>query len=360
MNLAGKAFALGRQFLHSLDPETAHRLTIRSLPFLPVAPKISDHCLRLKLWGLDFPNPLGLAAGFDKNAEVPDAMLTLGFGHVEVGSVTPLPQEGSPKPRLFRLAEDKAVINRMGFNNEGHDVIRRRLEARAARGGIVAVNLGANKDSPDRIADYVKGLETFAGLASFITINVSSPNTPGLRALQTGEELKTLLAQVMEARSRLRHVPVVLKLAPDLELEELEVIASLCLANHVDAIAMSNTTLSRPRLLSRHASEKGGLSGRPLFGLSTKKLAALYLITSGKIPLIGIGGISDAETAWTKITAGASLLQLYSALVFKGPDLIAEILQGLARQCRERGFTNLQEASGLEAKTIAHQGLSGT
>ncbi len=360
MSLASAAFPLANNLLHRLDPETAHLMTLRALALMPVPePRHNPH-LASKVFGLDFPNPLGLAAGFDKNAEVPDAMLRLGFGFVEVGSVTPHPQQGNHRPRLFRLAEDEAVINRMGFNNEGHAAMLRRLRARRGRGGILAVNLGANKDSPDRTADYVEGLKLFADVASYVTVNISSPNTPGLRALQSAGELERLLERLMTAREKLRPVPLVLKVAPDLIPEELADIATVCGAMKVDGIAMSNTTIGRPALGSPHAVEAGGLSGKPLFALSTLQLARLYLLTNGKIPLIGIGGISGAETAWTKITAGASLLQLYSALVFKGPALIGEILSGLLRIAQQKGYSSFTEAIGSEAETIAHQGLSGT
>jgi dihydroorotate dehydrogenase len=346
--------------LHRLDPETAHRLTISALGLLPsAAPASSAPCLKLRVLGLDFPNPLGLAAGFDKNAEVPDAMLGLGFGYVEVGSVTPRPQDGNPRPRLFRLSEDHAVINRMGFNNEGHDAVLKRLQSRQDRGGIVAVNLGANKDSADRTTDYAEGLRRFADLASYVTVNISSPNTPGLRALQSPEELERLLAVLMETRRSLRPVPVVLKLAPDLIADELSEIASLCMKMGVDGIAMSNTTIARPPLRSIHAREQGGLSGKPLFKLSTLQLARLRLLTKGAITLIGIGGIEDAETAWTKIIAGASLLQLYSALVYKGPGLVSEILDGLVRIAGQKGFSSITEAVGTGAEAMVHHGLMG-
>jgi dihydroorotate dehydrogenase len=360
MNLPRLLFPLARPLLHALDPETAHRLTVRALGMMPHTMAASDPRLHSRVMGLDFPNPLGLAAGFDKNADVQDAMLGLGFGFVEVGSVTPRPQDGNPRPRLFRLAEDDAVINRMGFNNVGHDAVLKRLTARRAKGGIVAVNLGANKDSADRTADYVEGLKRFADVASYVTVNISSPNTPGLRTLQSADELEGLLSRLMEARAQVRRVPVVLKVAPDLVPDELAALAAACLRFGVDAIAMSNTTVSRPGLKSPHAKEAGGLSGKPLLDLSTRQLANLRLLTGGRIPLIGIGGIFDAESAWAKIAAGASLLQLYTALTFRGPGLVGEILDGVLRICARKGYAQFSEAVGTKADAIAHHGLSGT
>jgi dihydroorotate dehydrogenase len=362
MKLAQALYPLARPLLHSLDAERAHHLTIKALQAMPSsAAQHFDPVLRTQCWGLSFPNPLGLAAGFDKNAEVPDAMLRLGFGFVEVGSVTPRPQAGNPKPRLFRLTEDEAVINRLGFNNEGHQAVLKHLMLRAARGGIVGVNLGANKDAKDRIADYVEGLRVFADVASYVTVNISSPNTPGLRALQSPDELKHLLRRLLDARKGLRkHPPLIVKIAPDLVDEELTEIASICVDMKVDGIAISNTTISRPPLSSSHCNEAGGLSGKPLFALSTRQLAKVYLLTKGVITLIGIGGIADAETAWSKITAGASLIQLYSALVYHGPKCVADILAGLSRKCASAGLKSLSAATGQEAERLAHQGLSGT
>jgi dihydroorotate dehydrogenase len=311
--------------------------------------------LSVNLFGLEFPNPLGLAAGFDKNAEVPDAMLALGFGFVEIGSVTPKPQDGNPRPRLFRLAEDEAVINRMGFNNEGHDAVLLRL-LRRKPGGIIGINLGANKDSEDRAGDYVKGIATFSKVASYFTINISSPNTPGLRTLQSEAELRPLLRRVHQARNQAeRRLPVLLKLAPDLSEGDLEIIAACCSGGEVDGVILTNTTVQRPSLHSPDAGEAGGLSGAPLFELSTRQLARFYLLTEGRIPLVGVGGISSAEQAWLKITAGASLLQLYSALVFKGPALIGDILSGLSMRLQKSGFNSLQQAVGSAAASIAHQ-----
>ena len=357
MSLAAKGFRLSRPFLHALDAETAHGLTIKALCGLPKMPdtRIRDPLLKQSLMGLDFPNPLGLAPGFDKNAEVPDAMLAQGFGFVEVGTVTPQPQAGNPRPRLFRLKEDEAVINRMGFNNEGAAVVARRLDARRNRGGIVGVNIGANKDAEDRMADYAAGVRWFGPRASYLTVNISSPNTPGLRNLQSRDELARLLDRVNEARLKLpRRLPVLLKIAPDLSTPELADIAAVTAKGEVDAVIISNTTLSRPPLHSRHKGEAGGLSGKPLFALSTRQLARFHQLSGGKLPLVGVGGISDAETAWMKIMAGASLLQVYSALVYKGPDLVQEILEGLARRLRERHLVSLSEAVGLQSAEIAN------
>lgn len=327
MSLARLGFGLARPVLHAMDAESAHRLTIKSLA-AGLAGHQSVSRLPVKLFGLEFPTPLGLAPGFDKNAEVPDAMLALGFGFVEIGTVTPKPQSGNPRPRLFRLVEDQAIINRMGFNNEGHDVVLVRLEARRNKGGIIGVNIGANKDSDDRIEDYVLGLKRFSSLASYITINISSPNTPGLRNLQGREELKQLLDRLNAARRN--KTPMLLKIAPDLSDEDLGDVAELTSGGAVDGIIISNTTLSRQNLRSPLADETGGLSGKPLFDLSTQKLQLFHQMTSGRIPLIGAGGIQDVATARTKLAAGASLLQLYSGLVYRGPGLVKDILDGLA------------------------------
>lgn len=358
MSLASLVFPAVRPLLHALDAETAHGLTIRVLRHLPgaaLAP--ADPLLKVRAFGLDFPNPLGLAAGFDKNAEVPGAMLGLGFGFTEVGTVTPRPQQGNPRPRLFRLTEDLAVINRMGFNNQGHAAALRRLEARRA-GGVIGVNIGANKDSADRAADYVAGIAAFSHIASYFTVNISSPNTPGLRALQSRAELEVLLSRLNEARQgQTRRPPMLLKIAPDLRDDELEDIARCCAGGTVDGIIVSNTTLRRDGLKSSRQAEPGGLSGRPLFGLSTQVLAKVYRLTAGAIPLVGAGGISDAGSAWTKLRAGASLLQLYSALVYRGPGLVSDILAGLSG--RLGGGQTLDAITGADAEAIAHHGLSG-
>ena len=361
MSLAGLAFPLVRPLLHRLDAELSHGLTIHALEMLPRgAPPQLDGSLAVSAFGLEFPNPLGLAAGFDKNAEVPDAVLALGFGFAEVGTVTPLPQDGNPRPRLFRLAEDQAVINRMGFNNQGHAEARARLMARRGRGGIVGVNIGANKDALDRVADYVAGIAAFSQIASYVTVNISSPNTPGLRALQSRAELEVLLNRLNDARShQARRPPMLLKIAPDLGDGELEDVGRCCEGGAVDGIIVSNTTLGRGGLLSPLKAETGGLSGRPLFALSTQILAKVFVLTNGAIPLVGAGGISDAATAWTKLTAGATLLQLYSALVYQGPALVEDILRGLSERLSREKVT-LAGIRGSAAADIAHHGFSGT
>ncbi len=347
---------IARPLLLRLRPEFAHRLTIRALRLLPLAaPWPDDPRLAVSAFGLTFPNPLGLAAGFDKNGEVADAMLRLGFAFVEVGTVTPRPQRGNPRPRVFRLRDDRAVVNRLGFNNAGCKAVHRRLAAHRAP-GIVAVNLGANRDSEDRIADYVAGIEAFTYVAQFFVINISSPNTPGLRDLQRQQALNDLLPRVLAARDAapLRR-PVIVKIAPDLTLEELDGIVQVCRAHRIDGLAISNTTLSRPPDLidAERAKEQGGLSGRPLFTPSTRLLAQAYLRVENQFPLIGIGGVEDAETAFAKIEAGASLIELYSALVFEGPRLVEEIKRGLVTKIEAAGLKRLAEARGRAAEDWA-------
>ena len=356
MSLFNTGFSLAKPFLMGLDAEQAHRATIKALSCLPAqTPPTSDPCLQQKLFGLDFPNPLGLAPGFDKNAEVPNAMLGMGFGFVEVGTVTPRPQEGNAKPRLFRLTEDHAVINRMGFNNEGHAAVFQRLNGRKPS-GIIGINIGANKDSVDRAQDYVAGITTFSTIADYITVNISSPNTPGLRGMQSATELQSLLARLNAARAmQKKRVPMLLKIAPDLVDAELSDIAACCSSGAVDGVIISNTTLSRQGLLSRFASEAGGLSGRPLQKFSTRQLAKFRVLTKGKIPLIGVGGIEDVASAFEKIRAGASLIQLYSALVYEGPRLVLAILDGLTRELHSRGHANISQACGIDAEALAYQ-----
>jgi len=327
----GPLFSLARPFLHAIDPESAHHATLAALQFAWLPPCAPDYKrLAVRAFGLDFPNPIGLAAGFDKDGVAPDNMLALGFGFVEIGTITPRPQPGNPRPRLFRLDRDRGVINRLGFNSAGHAKAHANLARRRGRGGIVGVNLGTNKDSSDRIADYVVGIEAFAEVASYFTINVSSPNTPGLRDLQQAAALNELLTGVMEARDRaaLRR-PLLLKIAPDLSLEELDAIVRVARDRKIDGMIVSNTTISRPSLASSYANESGGLSGRPLFDLSTRMLAETHRRVEGQFPLIGVGGIDGPETALAKLDAGATLVQLYSALVFDGPELIARIKRGL-------------------------------
>jgi dihydroorotate dehydrogenase len=286
-------------------------------------------------------------------------MLALGFGFTEIGTVTPKPQAGNPRPRLFRLPEDNAVINRMGFNNEGHAAALRRLYARRGRGGIVGVNIGANKDSADRIGDYVQGIAAFAHVASYFTVNISSPNTPGLRGLQSRAELEQLLGRINDERARQeRQPPMLLKIAPDLREDELEDIAAACSGGAVDGIIVSNTTLSRDGLHPGHAKEQGGLSGLPLLALSTRQLARMFVLTEGKIPLVGAGGVHDGASALMKIRAGASLVQLYSALVYQGPGLVTDILNHLAAEAAHHGGS-LASLRGRDAAALAHQGSRG-
>ncbi|QAU49636.1 quinone-dependent dihydroorotate dehydrogenase [Bradyrhizobium guangzhouense] len=352
--------------LRWLDPEDAHRLAIQGLRFLPpVKPRTDDPKLAVRAFGLNFPNPIGMAAGFDKSAEVPDALLRLGFGFVEIGSVTPKPQAGNPRPRLFRLERDEAVINRMGFNNDGAEVALRRLAARAANGGIVGVNVGANKDSPDRVADYVKLIETFAPVASYFTVNVSSPNTPGLRNLQEGALLDDLLGRVIDARERVRQkagdTPVLLKIAPDLSLAQLDDVVQVARSRRVDGMIVSNTTIARPSTLREEmrAKEPGGLSGRPLFRLSTRMVAETYVRVEGAFPLIGVGGVDSGGAALTKIRAGASLIQLYSSLVYKGLGLVDEIKRDLTSTLLRTGRDSLSEIVGADAATLTAEDWPG-
>ena len=337
----------GAWMLRRLPPETSHHATIRLLSVgaaaLPV-PQPDDPKLSVSAFGLRFPNPIGLAAGFDKDGEVPDAMLKLGSGFVEIGTVTPRPQGGNPKPRLFRLPEDRAVINRMGFNNAGMDAMARRLEKRK-RNGILGINIGANKDSPDRIADYRSAFARLAPFADYITINVSSPNTPGLRALQNRDELERLLAALNEERARLRK-PLLLKIAPDLDEGALNDIADVALHAGLDGIIATNTTIDRPPgLRSANAREAGGLSGAPLFQRSTDVLKALHAKVGNRITLVGVGGIGSGADAHAKIRAGASLVQLYTSLAYEGPGLISRIKRELLQHLGREGSGDLEQAA---------------
>jgi dihydroorotate dehydrogenase len=350
---------LSLPLLRWLDPEDAHRLAIQGLRFLPpMRARVDDAKLAVRAFGLNFPNPIGMSAGFDKNAEVPDALLRLGFGFVEIGTVTPKPQSGNPRPRLFRLERDEAVINRLGFNNDGAEPVLRRLASRANLGGIIGVNVGANKDSPDRVADYVRLIETFAPVASYFTVNVSSPNTPGLRNLQQAHILDDLLAKVIDARERVRakagDSPVLLKIAPDLSLAELDEVVHVARSRRVDGMIVANTTVGRPSSLreTARAKEQGGLSGRPLFRLSTRMVAETYVRAEGAFPLIGVGGIDSGGAALTKIRAGATLIQLYSPLVFKGLGLVDDIKSDLASTLLRTGRDQLSEIVGADAATI--------
>ena len=338
-------YRLIRPLAFMLDAEIAHRATIRALGLLPqrALPSFAPS-LASEVAGLTVPSPVGLAAGFDKDGEVPDAMLGLGFGFVEVGTLTPRPQQGNPRPRLFRLVEDHAVINRMGFNNHGQDDALGRLTTRARR-GIVGVNIGANKDSGDRIADYVAGVEVMTPVADYLAVNISSPNTPGLRNLQAGGELVELLAAIAAARAA-GGPPVFLKVAPDLEAGDHDRIVRAALDAGIDALIVANTTLSRPPLASRHQDEAGGLSGVPLKGLALDALRLFRSASGGGLPLIAVGGIASADDAWERILAGASLVQLYSALVYQGPGLARRIAHGLSERLRERGMSSIAEAVG--------------
>lgn len=345
--------------LRLFDPEDAHRMAISGLRLLPpMRPRADDPKLAVRAFGLNFRNPIGLAAGFDKSAEAPDALLRLGFGFVEIGSVTPRPQDGNPRPRLFRLERDEAVINRMGFNNDGAEAVLRRLAGRAQQPGIVGINLGANKDSQDRTEDYVRLIETFAPVASYFTINISSPNTPGLRNLQQADALDDLLARVIDTRDRVQQnagdTPVLLKIAPDLSLGELDDVVHIARSRRVDGMIVGNTTLARPETLreTSRAKEQGGLSGRPLFRLSTRMVAETYVRAEGAFPLIGVGGIDGGGAALTKIRAGASLIQLYSALIYKGLGLIDSIKSDLVATLLRTGRDSLSEIVGADAAAI--------
>jgi dihydroorotate dehydrogenase len=358
------AYNLARPLLFGLDPEQAHELALRALNAglhpRPEAP--DDASLGVTAWGLAPSNPLGMAAGFDKDARVPDSLLAMGFGHVEVGTVTPLPQPGNPRPRLFRLVRDGALINRLGFNNAGHAAVLERLRRRTARGivgGVVGVNIGANRDATDRIADYAAGVRAFYDVASYFTINVSSPNTPGLRDLQAPSALDALLERVLAARAALVSAgkpqrPMVVKLAPDIAGADLAPIVEVLAARRVDGIAVSNTTLARDGLSEAAlAKEAGGLSGRPLFQRSTAMLARVYQLTGGRIPLIGVGGIDSGAAAIAKIEAGATLLQLYTGLIYEGPGLLARIKRELVAYIRREKLAAIGEATGRRAQEWA-------
>ncbi len=340
-------YRLIRPAIFTLDAERAHRLTLVALKlWAPAAPAYVAGPLATQVAGLNFPNPLGMAAGFDKDGEVPDALLALGFGFAEVGSITPLPQAGNPKPRLFRLTEDAAVINRMGFNNGGGAAAAQLLGARP-RKGIVGINIGANKDSADRVADYAQMTALMAPLADYLVVNISSPNTPGLRALQDEGALVGLLDAVLAARGD-SGVPVFLKVAPDLEPADVDAIARIALDKKLGALVVSNTTIARPPLTSPHGSEAGGLSGAPLKGPALQRLRDFRSSTGGAIPLIGVGGIACAEDAWERIRAGASLVQLYSAMVFSGPGIARQITRGLEALMARDGFACIADAVGSE------------
>lgn len=346
--------AAGLRALRVLDPETAHGVAIRALRagIGPRGGPVTSPQLTTRLAGLDLPNPVGLAAGFDKNAEAVPALLAAGFGFVEVGAVTPRPQPGNARPRMFRLPADGAVINRFGFNNDGAAAVARRLAA-PRPGGVLGLNLGANRDSADRAADYAEVLRQCGPHVDFATVNVSSPNTAGLRDLQ-GAALGPLLAVVLAARDALpRRIPLFLKIAPDLDDAAIAAVASAALAAPVDGIVATNTTTARDGVTGRHAAQAGGLSGGPLFARSTRVLARLWLETGGAMPLIGVGGIGSAEDAWAKIAAGATAVQLYTALGYRGLSLAGEVARGLDKQARAKGLARLSDATGTEARALA-------
>ena len=343
-------YRLLRPALFKLDPERAHRLafaTLRRAPGRQGRQGRDYPRLASTVAGIRFPHPVGLAAGFDKDAEAPDALLGRGFGFVEVGSLTPRPQPGNPRPRLFRLEKDRAIINRLGFNNAGIEAAHRRLAARKGGGGIVGVNVGANKDSPDRVADYLAGIRAMAEVADYLTVNISSPNTPGLRDLQARGELETLLEAIAAERSQ-GDPPVFLKVAPDLAEGDHERIVRAVLDHGVAALIVANTTVSRPPLRSEHADEAGGLSGEPLGDLALGQLRRFRAIASHELPLIGVGGIASAMDAWHRIRAGASLVQLYTAMVYYGPGLARRIAAGLDYLVKREGFASIAEAVGSE------------
>ncbi|MFV0643581.1 MAG: quinone-dependent dihydroorotate dehydrogenase [Sphingomonadaceae bacterium] len=342
-------FKLVRPAIFALKPENAHRFAIWSFRHLPKGRPVAPGPLAISIAGLDFPNPVGMAAGFDKDAEIADALLGLGFGFVEVGTITPKPQPGNPAPRLFRLGEDKAIINRMGFNNSGLDEAMTRMARLRSTGisGIVGVNVGANKDSADRIADYVEGVRRAGAVADYITVNISSPNTPGLRQLQDKGALDELLGAIAAIRNA-GDPPIFLKVAPDLEDGEHEHIVRAATDHRFDALIVSNTTIARPALTSPHAVEAGGLSGAPLRAMALEQLRRFHAVSGGALPLIGVGGIATAEDAWERIRAGASLVQIYSAMIYYGPEIARNINRGLERLMDRDGFASIAEAVGSE------------
>ena len=355
MRGAMSAYKIVRPAVFMLDAERAHGAALAALKRRGVDKRPAfPEALAMRVAGLDFPNPVGMAAGFDKDGEVPDALLGLGFGFTEIGSITPLPQPGNPKPRLFRLAKDRAVINRMGFNNAGAVAAMDRLNERRGRPGVVGINIGANKDSDDRIADYARMARSMAPYASYLAVNISSPNTPGLRALQDEGALAALLDGVLEARGnsavadRKRLPPVFLKVAPDLEPSDIAAISRIAIDKRLGALIVSNTTIARPQLRSRYADEAGGLSGVPLRDLAQQRLRDFRAATAGEIPLIGVGGIATAHDAWERIRAGASLVQLYSAMIYEGPGIARRINRGLLKLMRREGFSSIAEAIGSE------------
>ena len=356
-------FGFGQALLQALDPERAHDLAVKSLELglYPRASGPDDPRLAQELWGLRFANPIGMAAGFDKDGRVPRQLLAMGFGFVEVGTLTPLPQDGNPKPRVFRSGQDRAIINCLGFNNEGHRAALARFKDRPS--GIVGINLGAGRDSQDRVADYALGIERFAAIASYFTINISSPNTPGLRGLQGPDALDALLTRVQAARkASVPHgrqpAPLLVKLAPDIADNALPELVTTLLAHRVDGLIVSNTSLARNNVTDvAFARETGGLSGRPLFVRSTRMLAKIFLLTGGDLPLVGVGGIDSGKTALAKIEAGASLVQLYTGFVFEGPPLIGRIKRALLDTMQPEGFKRLAALTGRKAEEWSERPL---
>lgn len=363
--MIGRLAGIASRSLFVFDPEIAHNLSITALKtgISPVCPPKPDPRLAQTIAGIRFENPVGLAAGYDKNAEVPDALLKIGFGFTEVGTLTPKPQAGNDKPRLFRLVEDRAVINRFGFNNQGHDVVFDRLKARAGARGIVGVNIGANKDSADRIADYVLGIHRFYSVATYFTVNISSPNTPGLRDLQARESLAALLSAVLAARDEEairagKRLPVFLKIAPDLTEEGLDDVAAEALAHDLDGLIASNTTLSREGLKDQvQAKQAGGMSGAPLFSKSTAVLARMRKRVGPDLPIIGVGGVGSAENALEKIRAGADLVQVYSCMVYEGPALPGDINRGLSKLLERDGVASIRDLRDTRLDHWASQPL---
>jgi dihydroorotate dehydrogenase len=364
--MLSSVYGVVRNALFALEPEAAHEATLKALEcgVYPRAQATDDSILAQRVFGLDFASPVGIAAGFDKDARVPDAVLGMGCGFAEVGTVTPKPQSGNPQPRVFRLINDQGLINRLGFNNGGHAAALERLDRRRSKGGIVGVNIGANKDASDRSADYVQGIETFHHIASYFTVNISSPNTPGLRDLQAPAALDELLGRIMAARSKMEansgvtRRPIIVKIAPDISEDDIPDIVDRLLTHRVDGIAISNTTLSRAGLTDVRAGEAGGVSGRPVFNKSTAMLARIYSATNGKVPLIGIGGIDSPEAALAKIEAGATLLQLYTGLIYQGPPLIGRIKAKLAQEVRAVHGNGLASIRGRKADVWARMPLA--
>ncbi|WP_421725278.1 quinone-dependent dihydroorotate dehydrogenase [Bauldia sp.] len=351
-------YDLIRPALFSLDPETAHRLAVKALAAGAYPrPEPPAPTLRRKLLGLDFPNPVGIAAGFDKNAEVPDALLALGFGFVEIGTITPRPQPGNPKPRVFRLTDHRAMINRLGFNSEGFDAVHRRLAARSPKRGIVGVNVGTNRDSADRAADYAAGIARFVDVADYLAVNVSSPNTKGLRDLQEDTALRTLLSRVCEAReAAIRRPPILLKIAPDLDDAAIAATVDIAIEAGIEGMIVSNTTVTRNTVADDpQAQEAGGLSGEPLFALSTRVLAKVRQAAGDRLVLVGVGGVDSAERALVKLKAGADLIQLYTGIVYAGPGLAGQIVAELPRLLEREGVNRIADIVGRDAADWAAQ-----